>query len=71
MLIGCPATVGTKHCRVHRMKKKKSTHHQQKRSLQSLVKQVQEVEKLDKDDTVDEKAGVYKFTVCLLFLQLG
>jgi len=37
---------------------------QQKRSLESIVQHVQQMQCLDKDDVVDERAGLYKFTVC-------
>ena len=49
----------------HRRHRKRSNHKkQQQQSLESLVKQVQQTKGLNKDDTVDERAGLYKFTVC-------
>lgn len=48
---------------IHRAKKK-SSHHKQQQSLESLVNTVQQMKGLDKDDTVDERNGLYKFTVC-------
>ena len=50
----------------HHRNRKRSNHHkkQQQLSLESLVKQVQETDELNKEDIVDEKAGLFKFTVC-------
>ena len=45
------------------MKRKPSNRRQQQLSLGSLVQQVQQMKGLDKDDVVDDKAGLYKFTV--------
>ena len=59
-----PMTVaGSKHHHRVRRMKRKSSHHKQQLSLQSLVQQVQQVKGLDKDDVIDDKAGLYKFTV--------
>lgn len=48
--------------------KRKSHHKQQQQhqlSLESLVQQVQQMKGLDKDDVIDDKAGLYKFTVSI------
>lgn len=62
MLIACLAVVGIKH---HR-NRKRSSHHkkQQRQSLESLVKQAEINQGLNKDDEVNERAGLFKFTVC-------
>lgn len=48
----------------NRIRHSKQQQQQQKQSLESLVQHVQKMECLDKDDVVDERAGLYKFTVC-------
>ena len=62
ILIACLTVTGIKH---HR-NRKRSNHHKKhpRQSLASLVKEVQSNEGLDKNDVVDEKAGLFKFTVC-------
>lgn len=59
-----------RHRRGIRRAKKKSSHHKQQQSLESLVNTVQQMKGLDKDDTVDERNGLYKFTVCHIAIAL-
>lgn len=58
--------VGVKKHRAHRIRKKRMPQlkHQQQQSLEHVVQQVQQIQHLDKDDVVDEKTSLYKFTVC-------
>ena len=63
---GCLTVAGVKHhSRTHKMKKSHhhKQHHQHQQSLESVVKKVQQMEQLDRDDIIDERRGLYKFTV--------
>ena len=60
---GCLIVAGIKHHgRTHKVKKSHN-HKQRQQSLESVVKKVQQMEQLDRDDVVDERRGLYKFTV--------